>query len=113
MATATYVAASALFSAGRVLESFPDDGRNMVLPWQSVPDFGFAIASFCQTFPLPISTRPMKRRAFLAHAAVAAAAGTLIRPTAFAAAARSGRPPRILLRSSWQSVNIGDIGHTP
>jgi hypothetical protein len=23
------------------------------------------------------------------------------------------RPPRILLRSSWQSVNIGDIGHTP
>ena len=27
--------------------------------------------------------------------------------------AQSGRPPRILLRSSWQSVNIGDIGHTP
>jgi hypothetical protein len=25
----------------------------------------------------------------------------------------AGRPPRILLRSSWQSVNIGDIGHTP
>ena len=23
------------------------------------------------------------------------------------------RPPRILLRSSWQSVNIGDVGHTP
>ncbi|MBI1371450.1 MAG: polysaccharide pyruvyl transferase family protein [Phycisphaera sp.] len=23
------------------------------------------------------------------------------------------RPPRILLRSSWQMVNIGDIGHTP
>lgn len=23
------------------------------------------------------------------------------------------RPPRILVRSSWQSVNIGDIGHTP
>lgn len=23
------------------------------------------------------------------------------------------RPPRILLRGSWQSVNIGDIGHTP
>lgn len=23
------------------------------------------------------------------------------------------RPPRILLRSSWQVVNIGDIGHTP
>jgi hypothetical protein len=26
---------------------------------------------------------------------------------------RAARPPRILLRSSWQSVNIGDIGHTP
>ena len=23
------------------------------------------------------------------------------------------RPPRIVLRSSWQTVNIGDIGHTP
>jgi hypothetical protein len=31
----------------------------------------------------------------------------------FAAASQSGRRPRILLRSSWQSVNIGDIGHTP
>jgi hypothetical protein len=29
------------------------------------------------------------------------------------ALAQSQRPPRILLRSSWQSVNIGDIGHTP
>lgn len=27
--------------------------------------------------------------------------------------AQPGRTPRILLRSSWQSVNIGDIGHTP
>ena len=25
----------------------------------------------------------------------------------------AAKPPRILLRSSWQSVNIGDIGHTP
>ena len=25
----------------------------------------------------------------------------------------SARTPRILLRSSWQSVNIGDVGHTP
>ncbi len=23
------------------------------------------------------------------------------------------RPKRILLRSSWQTVNIGDIAHTP
>src|SRR5512140_3346572 len=30
-----------------------------------------------------------------------------------ASAQSSARPPRILLRSSWQSVNIGDIGHTP
>lgn len=29
------------------------------------------------------------------------------------AALAAGRAPRILLRSSWQSVNIGDIGHTP
>jgi len=29
------------------------------------------------------------------------------------AATAAARPPRILLRSSWQSVNIGDIGHTP
>jgi hypothetical protein len=28
-------------------------------------------------------------------------------------AAAEGRPPRILLRSSWQVVNIGDIAHTP
>jgi polysaccharide pyruvyl transferase WcaK-like protein len=29
------------------------------------------------------------------------------------ALAAQGRPPRIVLRSSWQTVNIGDIGHTP
>ena len=28
-------------------------------------------------------------------------------------AAGTNRRPRILLRSSWQTVNIGDIGHTP
>lgn len=28
-------------------------------------------------------------------------------------AAPANRPPRILLRSSWQVVNIGDIAHTP
>ena len=27
--------------------------------------------------------------------------------------AKEKRPPRILLRSSWQTVNIGDIAHTP
>ena len=44
--------------------------------------------------------KPSRRR-FLAGSA-----GTL----AYGAA---NRPPQILLRSSWQSVNIGDIGHTP
>jgi polysaccharide pyruvyl transferase WcaK-like protein len=55
----------------------------------------------------------MNRRQFLTHTAGAAAAAAAIRPNLFAAAAKSGRPPQILLRSSWQSVNIGDIGHTP
>ncbi len=50
----------------------------------------------------------MNRRHFL-HRSTAAAA---LFPS-LSAAAKSGRPPRILLRSSWQSVNIGDIGHTP
>ena len=47
----------------------------------------------------------MKRRNFLQAglaAAIAASAG-----------ASAGRKPRILLRSSWQVVNIGDIAHTP
>src|SRR5437016_3814969 len=35
--------------------------------------------------------------------------------TAFAASVNAAdkRPPRILLRSSWQVVNVGDIAHTP
>ncbi|MDX2152778.1 MAG: polysaccharide pyruvyl transferase family protein [Bryobacteraceae bacterium] len=45
----------------------------------------------------------MNRRRFLASSAASA---SLLR-------AQPRRPPRILLRSSWQSVNIGDIGHTP
>jgi polysaccharide pyruvyl transferase WcaK-like protein len=55
----------------------------------------------------------MNRRQFLTHSTTAAAAGALLPASVFAAAAKSGRPPQILLRSSWQSVNIGDIGHTP
>ena len=46
----------------------------------------------------------MNRRQF------SAAAASLPFSRKFAKAARA---PRILLRSSWQSVNIGDIGHTP
>jgi len=47
----------------------------------------------------------MNRRAFL-QTTLAAALGTSLR-------AADKRPPRILLRSSWQVVNIGDIAHTP
>jgi hypothetical protein len=44
--------------------------------------------------------RPLDRRSFLTGLACS---------RGFAAA----RAPQILLRSSWQSVNIGDVGHTP
>lgn len=58
----------------------------------------------------------MNRRHFLAHAA-AGLAGAILQPSLFAEEksprAKAVRPPRILLRGSWQSVNIGDIGHTP
>jgi polysaccharide pyruvyl transferase WcaK-like protein len=49
----------------------------------------------------------MNRRTFLASASAAALV------TALRAATPAGRAPRILLRSSWQIVNIGDIAHTP
>lgn len=55
----------------------------------------------------------MHRRRFLHQSAATALASAALGPRTFAAATKSGRPPRILLRSSWQSVNIGDIGHTP
>lgn len=58
-----------------------------------------------------ISFRRMTRRRFLSRAVAAGFAGTVVRSKVLSAV--SGRPPRILLRSSWQSVNIGDIGHTP
>ena len=45
------------------------------------------------------------RRTFLSQSA-----GALALP---AAITMQKRPPRILLRSSWQIVNIGDIAHTP
>ena len=47
----------------------------------------------------------MNRRTFV-QATLAAALAPLLR-------AADKRPPRIVLRSSWQTVNIGDIGHTP
>lgn len=47
---------------------------------------------------------PITRRHFTQLASLA---------TLDATAGQSRRAPHILLRSSWQSVNIGDIGHTP
>ena len=55
----------------------------------------------------------MNRRHFLAATSAAAVTLGALRSSVFAAAAKAARPPHILLRSSWQSVNIGDIGHTP
>lgn len=49
----------------------------------------------------------MKRRQFIYGSS------TVALLTAVRASGISGRPPRILLRSSWQVVNIGDIAHTP
>jgi hypothetical protein len=46
----------------------------------------------------------MHRREFLRTTAAALVGGSSLGGTA---------PPRILLRSSWQVVNIGDIAHTP
>ncbi|MFM8470894.1 MAG: polysaccharide pyruvyl transferase family protein [Limisphaerales bacterium] len=48
----------------------------------------------------------MQRRHFLTAALTAAVAAS-------ARAADAKRPARLLLRSSWQTVNIGDIAHTP
>ena len=45
------------------------------------------------------------RRKFLGTALFASLAGALL--------AQEKRAPRILLRGSWQTVNIGDIAHTP
>src|SRR5690349_13691528 len=47
----------------------------------------------------------MNRRHFISSALLAA--------MAMSVRAAEKRSPRILLRSSWQTVNIGDIGHTP
>ena len=52
----------------------------------------------------------MNRRIFLAELMASLAAARL---GAGRASAGTGEPTRILLRSSWQTVNIGDIGHTP
>lgn len=53
----------------------------------------------------------ISRRSFISSAATALA--TAVCPSITIAASSSKRKPRILLRSSWQVVNIGDIAHTP
>jgi hypothetical protein len=72
-------------------------------------------------------TRPPTRRAFLAGGAAAAAASAVSLSLDHAAAREAAKPAdgpaekpapakrkaRVLLRSSWQTVNIGDIAHTP
>ncbi|MEM9018775.1 MAG: polysaccharide pyruvyl transferase family protein, partial [Verrucomicrobiota bacterium] len=47
----------------------------------------------------------LSRRNFVSSLGIALANATI--------ASAAKRPPRILLRSSWQTVNIGDIAHTP
>lgn len=51
-------------------------------------------------------TPPITRRTALSHLGLAALASSHLH-------AAAGRPKHILLRSSWQTVNIGDIAHTP
>ena len=55
-----------------------------------------------------LPSAPISRRPFLSQLGLTALGATLGR-LAMAADA----PKRILLRSSWQTVNIGDIAHTP
>ncbi len=53
----------------------------------------------------PHSGSSFNRRRFLAATSAAMLSAT--------ASAATARKPRVLLRSSWQTVNIGDIAHTP
>ncbi len=61
-------------------------------------------ASCVQTRHDSDSPNAMHRRHFLASSLA-----TILSPIA----AQEARAPRIILRSSWQTVNIGDIAHTP
>jgi len=55
---------------------------------------------------MQISPRDLSRRTALAALGLAPLGAAL-------ADAAEGTPKRVLLRSSWQTVNIGDIAHTP
>lgn len=66
-------------------------------------DFGCLGGTFHGTPDRPIT---MNRRTYLGTTLAAALSPRIM--------AAGGRPPRrVLLRSSWQTVNIGDIAHTP
>lgn len=58
----------------------------------------------------PTCTAPAMTRAQFIFKTTAALACTMLAPKL---SAQRSRAPRIVLRSSWQTVNIGDIGHTP
>jgi len=68
-----------------------------------------AASSLPEPGELEINPRPnraLNRRTFLQASLATALAGIRALPA-------PTRAPRIVLRSSWQTVNIGDIGHTP
>lgn len=60
--------------------------------------------------PADQSSRVSRRRMMAACSVLPLAGATVGAPSIIA---QSPRPKRILLRSSWQTVNIGDIAHTP
>lgn len=55
----------------------------------------------------------MNRRTFFQQTGAALAAGAA--PTLFSRSTRAedAKPKTVLLQSAWQTINIGDIGHTP
>lgn len=53
----------------------------------------------------------MNRRDWVKKTGMISAASVILPKISFAA--KSGKEPRILLVSGWQTVNIGDIAHTP
>jgi hypothetical protein len=59
--------------------------------------------------PTPSSIIPLERRVFLQGTLASSLAMSLGR----IGRANQQAAPCILLRSSWQTVNIGDIAHTP
>jgi polysaccharide pyruvyl transferase WcaK-like protein len=55
----------------------------------------------------------LNRRDFLQHTGVAFAASVAASLNIHSSRAADAKPKTILLKSSWQTINIGDIGHTP